>query len=84
MMMMMIMIMMMMMVMMKPDWIQTKTNTRIRLQDELSEARRLHALSQQLEVGGLLTVQCSSASHVRQPNPPHQTPAPVIDGSKEN
>ena len=46
--------------MMKPGWVQTKTNTGIR-QDELREAERLQALSQQLEVGGLLTVQRSSA-----------------------
>lgn len=51
--------------MMNPGWIQTKTNTGISLQ---GEAERLQALSQQLEVGGLLTARHSSASHVHQPH----------------
>lgn len=54
-----------------PDWIREKTNMGIRLRDELSQARRLDAVIQQLEAGGLLTGQRSSPASCPSASPHH-------------
>lgn len=84
-----VMMIMMMIMMMIPGWIQRQTQISAY---RTSSAGAGVTHSQQLEVGGLRNSSVfacqkylsDSPPSVHPPNLPHQTPAPVIDGTEEN